>query len=46
MKNALWNILTESKLKDSLDMKQLKQASDNCEFIHFKKGEIVFKKGS
>jgi hypothetical protein len=29
-----------------LDPKKLKEASDTCDFLNFKKGEVVFKKGS
>jgi hypothetical protein len=45
-KNSLWNIIIESKLNEHLDMIKLKESSDNCTFVSFKKGETVFKKDS
>lgn len=42
----MWKIISESQLYEALDPAKLKDAADTCQFLTFKKGEIVFKKGS
>lgn len=42
----MWKILSESQLADALDAHRLKTAADTCQFLAFKKGETVFKRGS
>lgn len=45
-KNVVWKILSESSLLEELDEAKLKESADQCDFIPFKKGELVLKKNS
>lgn len=42
----VWKILSESSLLEELDEAKLKESADQCDFIPFKKGELVLKKNS
>lgn len=45
-RNVMWKIISESQLAEALDIDRLKESADICEFLTFKKGETVLKKGS
>jgi hypothetical protein len=45
-RNVMWSILSESQLYEALDAAKLKEAAETCQFLSFKKGDVVFKKGS